>query len=178
MSDMTVLARPYARAAFQWAQDTQTLQEWEDQLALLAMISRDERVHVLLGDPRVDRDRKSQFMLDIAGNDLSGPVSNLVRLLGENGRLLSLPDIHSEFAALKSATEQRVSAHVISSHPVTAAQQETLRASLETRLGRAVDLECTVDESLLGGVVIRAGDLVIDGSVRGQLNRLAAILSR
>jgi F-type H+-transporting ATPase subunit delta len=178
MSDMTPLARPYARAAFELAQASATLQAWDDELALLAAIADDARVRELLADPRVDRGAKARLLLEIAEDRLSAPVQNFVRLLGENGRLQSLPAVREEFAALKAATEQRVVAQVVSFRKVTAAQERQIAEALRARLGRVVELDCSVDESLLGGAVIRAGDLVIDGSVRGQLSRLAANLSR
>lgn len=178
MSDMTPVARPYARAAFELAQANAVLQAWDDELALLAAIADDARVRSILADPRVDRAAKSRLLLDIAEGRLSEPVQNFLRLLAENGRLQSLPAVHAEFAALKAATEQRVVAQVASFRKVTAAQEKQIVDALRERLGCAVELDCSVDESLLGGAVIRAGDLVIDGSVRGQLSRLAANLSR
>ena len=178
MSDMTQVARPYARAAFDLAQAQDTLQAWDDQLGLLAAIANDDRVRTILADPRVDRAAKSGLVLDISEGHLSDEVRNFVRLLAENGRLSSLPAVRTEFAALKSETEKRVVAQVVSFRKVTQTQEKQLIDALRERLGCEVELDCSVDESLLGGVVVRAGDLVIDGSVRGQLNRLAANLSR
>ncbi len=178
MSDMTQVARPYARAAFDLAQAQDTLQAWDDQLALLAAIADDTRVHTVLADPRIDRTAKSRLMLDIAEGQLSGEVRNFVQLLAENGRLPSLPAVRTAFAAFKAETEKRVVAQVVSYRKVTQTQEKQLVDALRERLGCEVELDCSVDESLLGGVVVRAGDLVIDGSVRGQLNRLAANLSR
>lgn len=178
MSDMTPVARPYARAAFELAQAKDALQAWDEQLGLLAAIAGDEQVRAILSDPRVDRPAKAGLLLDIGEGHLIDEVRNFVRLLAENGRLPALPAVHAEFAALKAATEQRVVARVVSYRKVTQAQEKQLLDALEARFGCEVELDCSVDESLLGGVVVRAGDLVIDGSVRGQLNRLAANLSR
>jgi len=178
MSDMTQVARPYARAAFELAQAQDTLQAWDAELALLAAIADDDRVRAVLADPRVDRAAKSGLVLEIAEGHLSSEVRNFVQLLAENGRLPALPAVRTEFAALKAETEKRVVAQVVSYRKVSQTQEKQLLEALRVRLGCEVELDCSVDESLLGGVVVRAGDLVIDGSVRGQLNRLAANLSR
>jgi len=178
MSDMTPVARPYARAAFELAQARDALQAWDDQLELLAAIAGDGRIRAILVDPRVDRSAKAGLLLDIGEGQLSDEVRNFVQLLAENGRLPALPAVRAEFAALKAATERRVVAKIVSYRKVTQAQEKQLLDALSARFGCEVELDCSVDESLLGGVVIRAGDLVIDGSVRGQLNRLAANLSR
>jgi F-type H+-transporting ATPase subunit delta len=178
MSDMTPVARPYARAAFEISRARDELQGWDEELALLAAIADDERVRAIVDDPRVERGAKARLVLDIAEGRLREEVRNFVRLLAENGRLSSLPALRAEFAALKAETEKRVVAQVLSFHEVTPSQEAQLLEALRQRLGCEVELECSVDESLLGGAVVRAGDLVIDGSVRGQLNRLAAHLSR
>jgi len=178
MSDMTPVARPYARAVFELAQGQGNLQAWEEQLGLLAAIAADERVRAILADPRTDRAAKAGLVLDIAEGHLADEVRNFVQLLAENGRLPVLPAVYAEFAALKAETERRVVAQVVSFRKLTQAQEKQLLDALSARFGCEVDLESSVDESLLGGVVVRAGDLVIDGSVRGQLSRLAANLSR
>jgi F-type H+-transporting ATPase subunit delta len=178
MADMTQVARPYARAAFERAQARDALQAWDDELALLAAIADDASVRSILADPRVDRTAKAGVLLDIAAGHLSDEVRNFVQLLAEKGRLSALPAVHAAFAALKAETEKKVVAKVMSFSKVTQTQEKQLLDALRARLGCEVELDCSVDESLLGGVVIRAGDMVIDGSVRGQLNRLAANLSR
>lgn len=178
MSNMSPVARPYARAAFALAQSQDALAAWDDQLGLLATVVEDAQVNAILADPRVERSAKAKLLLDIAEGHLQPPLNNFVQLLAEKGRLLALPAVQREFAALKAATEQRVVAQIVSFRKVTAAQEKELHKALHERFGCDVELDFTVDESLLGGVVVRAGDLVIDGSVRGQLNRLAAQLSR
>ena len=178
MSDMTPVARPYARAAFELAQSRDALQSWDDELALLAAIADDGRVRSILADPRVERGAKAQLILDIAEGRIGAEVRNFARLLAEQGRLGALPAVRDQFAALKAETEKKVVAQVVSYRKVTQAQEKQILDGLRQRLGCEVELDCSVDESLLGGVVIRAGDLVIDGSVRGKLNRMAAHLSR
>lgn len=180
MSDMSPVARPYARAAFELARSQDALTTWDGQLALLAQAVEDERLRRILTDPRVDRNRKAELLLDIGANKLTltDPVKNLVQLLAENNRLIALPAIHREFAALKAEAERLVVAQVISFRKINATQEKELHQALSDRLGCAVELNCSVDNTLIGGLIIRTGDQVIDGSVRGQLNRLAAHLSR
>jgi F-type H+-transporting ATPase subunit delta len=178
MSDMTPVARPYARAAFELALAKDALQSWDDQLALLAAVAADDRVRDILGDPRVTRAAKAGLLLDIVADHAGDEVRNFVQLLAENGRLPALPAVHTEFVALKASTERRVVAKVASYRKMTQAQEKQILDALSARFGCEVELDCSVDESLMGGAVIRAGDVVIDGSVRGQLSRLAANLSR
>ncbi len=178
MSDLISVARPYARAAFERAREAKDLDGWAEQLELLAMIVSDPQMHELLSNPRLPRERRSQLVLDVAEGKISDGVANLVRLLGENGRLPALPAVYKAFAELKAESERTVEAEVIAFRKLTQAQEKEISTALAERLGREVDLTFSVDSSLLGGAVIRAGDLVIDGSVRGQLDRLAANLSR
>ncbi|WP_018936418.1 F0F1 ATP synthase subunit delta [Thioalkalivibrio sp. ALJ24] len=178
MSDLISVARPYARAAFERAREENDLAGWAEQLELLAAIASDSRMHDLLSNPRVPREQRAQLVLDIAEGKLNNGVINLVRLLGENGRLPTLPAVSKAFNELKAEAESRVEAEVIAFRKLTQAQEKEIHKALSERLGREVSLTSSVDSSLLGGAIIRAGDLVIDGSVRGQLDRLAANLSR
>ncbi|MGM0552365.1 MAG: F0F1 ATP synthase subunit delta [Pseudomonadota bacterium] len=178
MSDLISVARPYARAAFDRAGEKEDLAGWGEQLELLAMIARDPQMHALLTNPRLPRAERAQLVLDVAGDKLDPEVANLVRLLAENGRLAALPAVHEAFAAFRAEAEKRVHANVIAYRKLTQAQKKEIQDALVKGLGCEVDLTSSVDSSLLGGAIIRAGDLVIDGSVRGQLDRLAANLSR
>ncbi|WP_018863329.1 MULTISPECIES: F0F1 ATP synthase subunit delta [Thioalkalivibrio] len=178
MSDLISVARPYARAAFERAQEKNDLAGWAEQLELLAAIARDSQMHSLLSNPRLPRADRAQLVLDVAGDKVGAEAANLVRLLAENGRLPVLPAVFDAFSAMKAEAEKRVHADVVAFRKLTQAQEKEIHDALVKGLGCEVDLECSVDSSLLGGAIIRAGDLVIDGSVRGQLNRLAANLSR
>ncbi len=178
MSDLISVARPYARAAFERAGDKKDLAGWAEQLELLAAIASDPQMHALLTNPRLPRADRAQLVLDVAGDKLNPEVVNLVRLLAENGRLPALPAVQAAFEAFRAAAEQRVQAEVTVYRKLTQAQEKDIHDALVKGLGCEVDLTSSVDSSLLGGAIIRAGDLVIDGSVRGQLDRLAANLSR
>lgn len=170
-------ARPYAKAAFSLAQEAGDLATWSDQLALLAAVAKDERVKGRLRSPDLTRERRAELVLHICGDGLGDGARNLVRLMAENGRLELAPDVAGRFEALRAEAERRVDAHVTSARELTDAQREQIADSLRKRLDRDIRLHCAIDESLLGGAVIRAGDLVIDGSLKGRLARLASSLA-
>lgn len=172
-----ILARPYARAVFQLAQERKALADWSQTLELLALIAGDDRVARVLRAPRVPAEKRVELMRAIAGDKLEEHGDNLVRLLAANGRLPLLPRIHEQFEVLRAEAEGRIAARVSSARKLTKEQQERIARALGKRLDREVTLDCDVDESLLGGAVIRAGDLVIDGSLRGRLRRLGSRLT-
>lgn len=177
MAEIQTLARPYAAAVFELAQARQALPAWSEMLAFIAMVAGDANMQRLTSDPRVDRARFLELFLDICGKNISDAGANFVRVLVENRRLNLLPEIVGQYEALKAEAEARVEVTVVSAFPLEAAQIETLGAALRRKFGREVNLTSRVDQTLLGGIVIRAGDLVIDGSVRGRLAELATHLS-
>ncbi|MHB8535623.1 MAG: F0F1 ATP synthase subunit delta [Sulfuricaulis sp.] len=177
MAETQTLARPYAEAVFELAHSNNALTPWSEMLALIAAVAADENIRRLADDPRVERARFINLFLDICGKHISDEGANFIRLLVENRRLNLLPEIVVQYATLKAEAEARVEATVVSAFPLEAAQILTLGAALKRKFGRDVNLTTQVDKSLVGGIVIRAGDLVIDGSVRGRLQELAAHLS-
>lgn len=178
MADFNTIARPYARAAFDLAREQGQLAAWSEQLGVLAAIVRDVQVQAILASPRLSPAQQQELMLDICGEQLDEGGRNFVALLAENRRLIALPDVAQQYEELRAAEEGTLQARLISAKPVDDALCDTLAEALGRRLRRKVTLQPEVDESLLGGAVIRAGDLVIDGSVRGRLNRLATELNR
>ena len=178
MAQKTTVARPYAGAAFQLAQAAGALADWGDGLATAAAVVEDSRVARVLGHPRVDDDRKAGLVLDICGEALDTQQRNFVRLLIQRNRIGVLPEISYQYDRLRAEYEKTLDAELIAAHPVDDAARDRLAEALSQRLARTVSLSTQVDESLIGGAVIRAGDLVIDGSVRGRLNRLTSALSR
>jgi F-type H+-transporting ATPase subunit delta len=177
MAELITIARPYARAAFEQARsEPDGLARWSDMLALLAGIASDDRVQAALASPALDSERKVALFLEIAGDQLDKTGSNFVKLLGSNDRLEVLPDIAEVYEELRSEAEKTVEAELVSAFEVSDKERDQVAAALSRRLGREVSLSCRVDESLLGGAVIRAGDLVIDGSARSKLNKLSAAL--
>lgn len=172
-SDATTIARPYAEAAFARAAETGTLDLWSDMLALLATAVRDPGLAGLIASPKLDRAQMIELMLDIGGERLSGEGQNLVRLLTANGRLAVLPEIAALFEALKAEHEGTVDVQVTAAFPLEPAQEQELERALKQRLGRDVRITSEQDPALIGGFRLRAGDMVIDGSVAGQLGQLA-----
>lgn len=177
MAESITLARPYAKAAFEVAVADKTLTEWSDMLGTLASVSRDTKVSGLLSNPSLTADKQAAVLLDLCGDEVSGKGQQFVRLLAENGRLGLLPQVSELFDLLKAAQEKSVDVEMSTAFPLSDAVVEQLSAALQKRLERQVKLNTTVDEKLIGGVVIRAGDTVIDNSVRGKLNKLAESLS-
>jgi len=177
MAEKQTLARPYAEAAFELAKGQNQLKKWSEMLAFIATVAADARMMQIANDPRVDRAGFLDLFLGVCEKRIDEQGANFVRLLVDNRRLTLLPEIVAQYEALKAEAEARVEATVISAFPLEAVQLDSLGAALKRRLGREVNLTAQVDQALLGGVVIRAGDLVIDGSVRGRLQELAAHLS-
>jgi len=171
------LARPYAEAVFRLALERKTLKAWSEMLQLAATLAADPQVAALTDNPRVPRERFVAFFLDVAGKKLDKDAANFIRLLSENHRLALLPEIASLYELLRAQTEGRVEAEVISASVVSDAQLKDIAAALKKRLGRDIDLSTRIDPALIGGIVIRAGDLVIDGSVQGKLRALATHLN-
>ena len=177
MADRSTIARPYARAAFAEAQADKRLAPWADAINTGAVVVQDERVKRLLDHPRVTPAELAQFVIDIAGNGIDQDAKNFVQTLAENRRLGYLPEIAAIFNELKDAEEGIVDVTVTSAAPLAQQQQLTLSEALSRKLKRQVRLHCETDASLIGGAVLRAGDLVIDGSLRTRLDRIAAELT-
>lgn len=176
MADKTTIARPYAKAAFAEARSDSMLGAWSAALHKAAAVVDDPRVHSLLGDPHVTPAQLSQLVLDIAGAGLGEHGRNFVLTLADAGRLSVLPQIAALFDALKDEAEGIADVTVTSAAPLDERQQQALSTALARRLKREVRLHCTTDPELIGGAVLRSGDLVIDGSVRGRLERIATEL--
>ena len=177
MADKSTIARPYAKAAFEEARDHGRLGPWAEALRTAAAVVRDSRVEALLGNPRVTPEELATLVIEIAGPQLDEEGRNFVRTLAGNRRLPLLPEIAALFDELKSEAEGVVDVTVTSAAPLDDSQRGKLAAALQRRLGRSVHLQCATDPTLIGGAVLRAGDLVIDGSLRGRLERIAYALA-
>ena len=178
MAEAITVARPYAQAAFLFANEHQTLKDWSEMLSLLAMIADDAGMRELIDSPHVTETQLADLFIQIAGDQINEKCANFVRVLSANGRLTLLPEIAALFEIQRQDAEGTVQAQLVSAFPASESQQAAIIASLRKRLGREVELSCSTDAELLGGAIIRAGDLVIDGSVRGKLQRLGTALSR
>lgn len=178
MAEPSTLARPYAKAAFEHAVASNALASWSEGLALLAQLAEDGQLAALLRSPALARTQRGQLLVDLAGDRIGVPLRNFVQVLADNDRLLLLPVLLEQFLALKAEHERLVEVEVSSAAPIDEAQQQRLAAALVKRLGREVRIQISIDPALIGGAIIRAGDTVIDGSLRGRLNKLAdALLS-
>ena len=163
---------PYARAAFEHAHAAGQLAPWGEMLDKAAAVLSDDRVAALVGNPHVQRAELVGFVLELCGAAGDEKARNFVQLLADNGRLLLLPQIAAQYAALRADVENTVDVTVTSALPLTAEQGAKLSDALTRRLRRTVRLNTTVDPSLIGGAVVRAGDFVVDGSLRGRIERL------
>jgi F-type H+-transporting ATPase subunit delta len=177
VADRLTVARPYAKAAFAQANASGALSSWSGALARAAAAVSDERVRSLFGSPKVTAPQLAQLVVDVAGDGLDPHGRNFVQLLAENKRLPYLPEISQLFDALKADAERVVDVSITSAAPMGADEQGKLVAALEKRFDRKVRLDATVDPSLIGGAVVRSGDLTIDGSVKARLARLAQDLT-
>lgn len=176
MAERATIARPYAKAAFEYARGAKAFSEWSRGLNTAAEIVADPRVSRLCLSPQLSAADLAGLVTDVGGASLDAGMQNFVRVLAENHRLLLLPEIAAQYAELRSAVENTVDVEVTSAVALDAAQTENLVRALNARLKRQVRLQNSVDSALLGGAIVRAGDLVIDGSLKGRLERLATEL--
>ncbi|KTC68787.1 ATP synthase F1 subunit delta [Legionella birminghamensis] len=180
MPDTVTLARPYAKAIFEHALNEKKLAVWSDYLNLLASLVMNEQSEGFITNPATTASQHSQFLLSLLPSDTgadSEGLENLVRLLADNKRLMLLPDVMVLFEAERAEHEKTLEVEVRSYSELSHDQQEKLAKALSERLQRKVKLNIVVDKSLIGGAIINAGDLVIDGSVSGKLNTLRTSLA-
>jgi len=176
MAEVNTVARPYTKAAFEYAMDKGNLDQWCATLALAAAAAEDEKVARVLGNPALTDTQKADLMVSIC-EDADEAGKNFLKLLAENKRLALLPEINAQFAKLKADQEKSLDIEVTTAFELQDEQQEKLAQALKTKLGRDVALTAEVDKSILGGVVVRTDDLVIDGSVRARLAKLAEAMN-
>lgn len=180
MAENITLARPYAKAVFELARDKGELDRWSTTLASLAGLCADASVQELLTSPTASAPVRAEIFADLAaksGRKLDQQGRNFVGLLAENRRLGLLPEIVVDFERLRAEAENTIEVELRAALPVAAAEQKLIGEALHKKLGRKITLKYMQDKTLIGGAVIRAGDLVIDGSVREKLGRLAAELT-
>lgn len=178
MADISTLARPYAKAVFELARDAGKLKDWSAQLAALAAAIADPQLSKLIGNPVLTKAQLAAIVGEALAKSLNSEGQSLLRLLTENGRLKCAGEIAVQYEALRAEAESRIEVEITSAVAVGADQQAALAAAIKKRLSRDVSVQWKTDESLIAGAVIRADDLVIDGSVRGELDRLQTALAR
>lgn len=177
MAETLTIARPYAQAAFLFASSQHRLKEWSTMLGLLADIAADPEMARLIESPQLSEMQLADLFISIGAEHLDEKCHNFIHVLAENRRLCVLPEIAAVFEMKRREAEKIVRAELITAFPASEAHKISVIEALKKRLGREVQLECITDPGLLGGAIIRAGDLVIDGSVRGKLQRLGSALS-
>jgi F-type H+-transporting ATPase subunit delta len=173
MADRLTVARPYARAAFEEAQAQQRLDPWSQALGVAAQVVRDPRVAALLDNPRVTPAELAHLVTGISAGKLGDTGANFLGTLAVNHRLEFLPEIAALFDTLKDEALGVADVTVTSAAALDETHRKRLTAALEKRLQRSVRLHCNTDPALIGGAVLRAGDVVIDGSLRTRLERIA-----
>lgn len=173
MAEKTTIARPYAQAIFAIAQEQGDLKGWSAILELAAAVASDPDMVAVIDNPRLTKAQVTDLFVDICGDTLSDVAKNMIRVLADNHRLAFLPEIAALYEIERANAERTVKAEVVSATKLSDAQKKGIAEALKKRLGREVTLDCKIDESMLGGAIIRAGDVVIDGSVVGRLEKLS-----
>ncbi len=173
MSELATLARPYAEAVFKRAKESGNSAEWSEKLAFLSAIMQDDGLSVIVNNPKVDNEKLTQLMQDICQDQLEGESLNFLKLLIENGRLEFAPQIAELFEKYKAEDEGYIEVDVITAYALTKAEEQSFATSLKKKLNKHVNINSSVDSSLIGGFLVKAGDSVIDGSISGQLQQLA-----
>lgn len=175
MSELTTIARPYAKAAFDFAVEAGAVESWQEMLVFAAEVAQNETMTTFLsGGASVEQ--AQDLFIKVCDEQLNSQGQNLIKVMAENERLLVLPQVSEQFGELKAEYEKEITADVTSAVELTADQQANISAALEKRLARKVKLNCVVDANVVSGLIIKAGDMVIDGSVKGKLSRLATTM--
>lgn len=170
------LAHPYARAAFEYAQEHHQLDHWASALKTMAERVQHPQIIAILKNPAYSADTHRDVMLALGQGVLDQAGENFIKTLASNRRLMLLPEIYQEFDQLLAATQQTLRVHVTSAKALTVDEQHKLTTALAQKFGRQITLECAVNPELLGGLLIKAGDRVVDNTIRGQLQRLREVV--
>lgn len=172
-TEISSIARPYAEALFAHATENGKQELWSEMLGFLAAAVEDVNMQQVVGNPAVTGQQLADLLLEIGGGRLNDEGQNLVKLVVQNKKVPALPEIARQFEALKSQSEGAIDVVITSAYEMKPAQQQLIADALQKKLNRQVNISNKTDDSLLGGVHIKAGDMVIDGSIKGQLSKLA-----
>ncbi|NMH66811.1 F0F1 ATP synthase subunit delta [Shewanella salipaludis] len=172
MAELTTIARPYAKAAFDFAIEQNAVDSWAEMLNFAALVTENDTMQPLLSGALASNKLATLF-INVCGEQINEQGQNLIKVMAENGRLKVLPAVSQLFAEYRKEWAKEVEAEVVSASELSSEQQQQISVSLEKRLARKVKLNCSTDAALIAGVIITAGDLVIDGSVSGKLSRLS-----
>jgi F-type H+-transporting ATPase subunit delta len=177
MAEQSTLARPYAKAAFEVALEANKLSDWSSMLQTAALIAADASVLKYINEPSLTIEKQSAAMLQLCEGYLDNEGQNFIKVLATNGRLSLISEIAVQFEIFKQEHDKTIEVVVESAIELSDDIKSQITAKLTTKLGREVRLNNQIKPELLGGMVIRAEDLVIDSSVRGKLNRLTDTLN-
>ena len=178
MAELATLARPYANAVFSVAKQDGELERWSRMLGFLAVVAGDSQVKLLLDSPEIADEQKAFRLCELCGDELNDRARKFVQTLAGNKRLDLIDEINAQYESLRAAEEQVLDVEVVSAYPLSDEQSAAIGRSLTAKYSKEVNLTSVVDRDLLGGAIIRAGDTVIDGSVRGKLDKLAESLQK
>lgn len=173
MAEQRTLARPYAKAAFGAAQEPKQLAEWSQVLTVAGQVTANKDIRQLLANPGLEEQKKADLILEVVEEGVTEQIRNFFAVLAEKRRLALLPEIAALFNTYRADRERTVDIEVTAAFELTDEQQQKLAQALSEKLERQVSLAASLDKHLIGGVIIRTGDLVIDASVRGKLAKLA-----
>ena len=176
--EQATLARPYAIAAFKAAKEAKKIPAWSGMLSILSSASQHKKISMLLESPELPAEAKAHRLAEVCGEDLDNSAKLFLQALAEHNRLPLLPEVLSQFEELKAKEEESIDVEVLSAFELTETQVEEIKSTLNKRFDKQINIESSVDKTLIGGAIIRAGDLVIDGSARGKLTKLADTLTR
>ena len=177
MAELNTVARPYTKAAFEHALDTDSLDKWSEMLVTATAVAQHETMVQLLGNPALTSEQKAQTLISVCEEQMDQQSKNFISLLAENQRLALLPEISAQFEQLKANQQDSVEVSVTTAFDLGEQQQQKLTQALSSKLGREVSLTAEVDKSIIGGVIVRTEDLVIDGSIRARLAKLAEAMN-
>jgi F-type H+-transporting ATPase subunit delta len=176
MAELSTVARPYAEAAFKLAGESGSIPAWADMLGNLAAIASDPQVSTKLGDPGLQPVRLADFFSSLVPGGLPVEARNFVLTLAENGRVELLPEIASQYRALRNSAEGSADLLIESAFPLEGDELSGLVAALEKKFARKLNFSVVIVPDLIGGVRVTVGDEVLDASVRGRLAQMATAL--
>jgi F-type H+-transporting ATPase subunit delta len=178
MAEVTTIARPYAEAVYRIAEQASELDKWSQMLEYAATVVADPQMQAVIGNPKLTVEQQKRLFLAVCDEALDEHATNLVHVLVENRRLPLLPAIREQFEELKALHGGVIEAEIASAFPLSDAEKQDLLGRLESKFQRKVVASVSLDPELIGGIRIVAGDVVIDASVRGQLQNMAFTLKR
>jgi F-type H+-transporting ATPase subunit delta len=176
MAEPVTLARPYARAAFETAYSDGALAHWQSMLTMAGAVISDRKVSSVLASPKLTAEQQVNLLFGLCGDGLDSKGQNFILALSKYKRLSLMPEIARQYVEMKAKQEKFVEVSVLSAFPLSDEVSSQLSLALGRKWNCQVQIKATVDASLLGGAIIKAGDTVIDGSVRGRMQKLADAL--